>query len=372
MTKGFKIILIVLLISIVVLPSAVFAGSGNFYYSAWFPFWKKSNIVQDFTRNIDKFHEVNLFAYEVQKDGTLKDMLKMQQSGPWLGWLGSLDELKIKIIPTITWFNGQQINNTLSNPKLRKAHIKELVKLASIKPYGGVDIDYENKKAETNVYFSKFLKELSSELHKKKKILACSIEARTPLTSRFKEAPSDIAYANDYKMINKYCDDVRIMAYDQGNDDIILNKKKRVNGNYYMPIADPDWVEKVIIETTKTINRKKILLGIPTYGHEYSVVQTNGIVAYEKLRSLSYKDAVDLAKELNITPQRNNAGELSFVYTKQIPSATSTPKIQTRFVSFTDAEAVKNKIKLAKKYKLKGVIFFKVDDEGDPAFWNAL
>ncbi len=355
-------------LGLILSPVSVSAATkANFSYGAWFPFWKKADAILKFTSNIDRFHEISLFSYDVQKDGTLKDRLKMQ-SGPWSGWLTALHDLNIKILPTVAWFNGDEIDKILSNKNLRKAHIKEIMSLATAVPYNGVDIDYENKKAETGKYFSAFIKELSAALHAKKKILACSIEPRTPLSSRFTTIPKDVAYANDYKVLNSYCDEVRIMAYDQGNIDLLLNKTKGSNGNYYAPVADADWVEKIIEETAKTISRKKIVLGIPTYGAEYLIANDNGSITYKRLNSITYKAAVDLAKSLNITPVRNSAGELSFTYN----AASSSQPASIHFVSFTDASAVNAKIELAKKDKLKGAMIFKIDNDGDPLLWSGL
>lgn len=371
MNKYFKILTVIILLLTVSPAVSSAASKTSSYYGAWFPFWLKTDAIQQFTANITKFKEVSLFSYDAQPDGTLKDRLKMQD-GPWLGWQLALRDLNIKILPTIAWFKGDQIYKTLSNKKLRKAHIAEIVSLAVANPtYGGIDIDYENKTAETKTYFSAFLKELSAALHAKKKILACTIEPRAPLSSRFVIVPKDMAYANDYAVINKYCDEVRIMAYDQGSTDLILNKQKGSNGNFYMPIADKDWVLKVIKETTKTISAKKILLGIPTYGYEYSISQDNGTASYTRLRAISYKDAMDLAASLNITPERNSAGELSFTYDATSTSSTSLALIK-HLVSFTDASAISDKIKLAKSLKLKGAILFKLDGENDPALFAEL
>jgi spore germination protein YaaH len=42
------------------------------------------------------------------------------------------------------------------------------------------------------------------------------------------------------------------------------------------------------------------------------------------------------------------------------------------FVSFSDAQSALDKIDLAKKYGLRGVMFFKADGELDPAIWDDL
>lgn len=348
------------------------ATKSQFTYGAWLPFWNRSAAINEFTDHLTVFGEISPFAYEVQKNGTLKDRVKLE-TGPANGWVMALHDAGITVLPTVNWTNGNQIDVTLSHKKARKVHIGDIVSLAMIAPNDGIDINYENKKAETKTAFSVFLKELSAALHKKKKTLACDIEARTPLASRFMIVPKDIAYANDHALIGRYCDEVRIMAYDQGNDDIILNKRKNSTTTPYTPIADLDWVDKVITETIRAIPAKKLVLGIPTYGAVYRPTTIAGLSSYERLRSISYVDAMVLAQQVGATPQRNNAGELGFTYmaTSSVPVATSSPSL-ARIVSFTDAEAIKQKIALAKKRKLKGVMLFKLDGNTDPLLWDNL
>src|SRR5205823_3151517 len=120
-------------------------------------------------------------------------------------------------------------------------------------------------------------------------------------------------YANDYVAINKYCDEVRIMAYDQTSIDLKLNAAKG-SGAFYMPVADPDWVSKVLALTVKTISPKKIMLGVPTYGYQYEVGWSDGVATYKRLRAMDFDEAMDLADAVSATPVRNNAGELSFAF----------------------------------------------------------
>ncbi len=366
-------IIILFFVGVFVLPGfAHTATKQPFSYGAWLPFWNRSAAIKEFTRNMTAFKQISPFAYEVQKNGTLKDRVKLE-AGPAFGWILALHDSGIKVLPTVSWASGSQIDTILSSKKARTAHIKEIVSLAMTAPNDGVDIDYENKKAETKTAFSTFIKELAVALYKKKKTLACSIEPRTPLSARFKMIPKDISYANDYAVIGKQCDEVRIMAYDQDGTDIVLSKEKNGTTTPYTPTADPDWVDKVITETAKTIPLRKIVLGIPTYGYEYRPTTIDGLPSYERLRALSYVDAMALAQQKGITPQRNNAGELGFIYTitSSVPASTSTPSL-VRIVSFTDGEAIKQKIALARKRKLKGVMLFKLDGNTDPQLWEDL
>ena len=369
------------------------AASSKFYYAGWLPFWKKESGAADVAVNLKRLQEVSPFSYEVNSNGTLRDVLKIHE-GLWPGWLAAVRSAKVKIIPTIAWFDAGGIHTLLSNTKLRRAHEDLIAKLVKDEHFDGIDIDYEGKMAKTSPYFSLLIEGLAIRLHPYNKTLTCTIEARTPLTSLpNSNAPEKKpSYANDYAVLNKYCDEVRIMAYDQGTIDLKLNALKG-NGNFYAPVADPAWVEKVIKEAIKTISRKKIMLGVPTYGYEYQVNWADGLTTYRRLRSVNFFTAMNRAESAGVAPARNNAGELSFTYasstwvevsqalrsdvsstlpaglTLQTASATST---STRFISFSDGESTNQKIQLAKKYGLRGVVLFKFDGELDPLQWEVM
>ena len=388
-----KIFLIQFLLIALLLPQASQAAVAKFSVGTWIPFWKQDGGVREMTDHLLSFQQVSPFSYETDKTGNPIDKLGIDK-GFWPMWLLAVRDLKIKVIPSIAWFDGEGLHTLLSNTKSRRAHADKLVKLAVDKKFDGIDIDYENKKAETRPYFSLFIEGLSQKLHAKKKILTCTIEPRMPAEDKFKVVPKDLEYANDYTAINKYCDEVRIMAYDQGVIDLKLNAQKG-QANFYAPVADPEWVAKVIKEVSKTISRKKIVLGIPTYGYEYEVTRTGDSLTYKRMRSHTYTQAVLRAASFGATPYRNNAGEMSFVYTTSTTAevskslnfkvdlnststiitttqVSSTPVISQRFVSYTDGQAIKDKIDLAKKEGLAGVILFKLDGETDPALWEKI
>ncbi|TSC52076.1 MAG: glycosyl hydrolase [Parcubacteria group bacterium LiPW_41] len=345
-------------------------GAQKFSYGVWIPYWKRTAAVPEVSKNISKIKTISPFSYEVQKNGKIWDAMKLKEEG-WLQLLELTGSEGKTIVPTITWMKGDEIHSTLSSSTLRLAHIKNIVTLVDQNDFDGVDIDYENKLAETKVYFTKFITELKKELAKRKKILSCTLEARTPLASRFSIVPKNLEYANDFKELGKVCDEVRIMAYGQGNIDILLNKAKRNNGKYYMPVADKDWVEKVIKEALKSIKKEKIVLGVANFGYEYSLStsSSSSTAKYEKLRSVTYKDVSNILSLQNKKGERNSAGEFELVYTTStIGNSTSS----LRFISFSDAYAIQDKIKLAKKYNLKGVMVFRIDGESDPKLWEIM
>ncbi len=335
-------------------------------FSAWVPYWKKTAAVAETQVNLTKLSTIMPFAYEVKSDGTIWDPMKITKE-PWSAMIASARANKVKILPSILWIDGEAMEKVLGTKKSRDAHVKQIVDLVRGNNFDGIDIDYEGKKVESFRTFSAFISSLSIALHKDpgqtgKKILSCTIEPRLPPTSRFLKIPEIIMYANDYVRINKYCDEIRIMAYDQMTVDVLLNKSKRSLG-HYIPVADIDFVKKVITYASYQISPAKIILGVANYGYAYQVIDKGTFYDYKKLRALSYKTFMDLAKSTGSIPVRGASGELNFVYQKEG---------ETRFATLSDSVAIASKVELAKTLGLKGVALFKVDGESDPNLWEVL
>lgn len=334
---------------------------GPLEVSGWIPYWRKATGTAEALAHLDLFTEINPFGYTVKKDGSLYDAMEVDKE-PLPSLVSAARAKKVRVIPTVMWSDANAMENVLSSAPLRAAHIKAIVTMVNSNNFDGVDIDYEGKKASTREHFSLFLKELYAAMGKK--WVMCTIEPRTPLSSRYDTIPTDlIEYANDYSAINKYCDRVRIMAYDQGAIDLRLNEKAI---GPYVPVADPQWVEKVVTLAAETISKKKIVLGIPTYGYEYKVTSLAEGYRYERQWAFNPRYALDLAQTFKLSPVRNSAGELSFMY-----SPTSTPS-STHILWWSDGLAMRDKILLARKLGLRGVAFFKIDGGADPILWNIL
>jgi len=359
--------------------------------SGWLPYWKAASSTQDTLPNLGNLTTVHPFSFTVGTNGFILDTLDIT-SEPWQSFMQEAKKQKVRVIPTIMWADGEAIHRILSDDESREQLVDDIVELVEEHGFDGIDIDFESKWAETNGHFSAFLRELYREMGKS--WVYCTIESRTPLSSRYDTVPANIEYANDYREINKYCDRVQIMAYDQGTIDLKLS---RAAAGPYVPISDVRWVEKVMREAAKTIKKNKLVIGIPTYGYEYQVAPLSASTFfYERMWAFNLRYALDTASKLGLTPTRNTAGELQLMYLPQmleqdkpVNDATSSnlgipatalsnvataPVVRTTFNMMTwgDSTSVSQKIALAKKLGIRGIAIFKFDGGQDPKIWDVL
>ncbi len=384
-----------------VMPGTAHAATAKFEVSGWIPYWRVATGTADVLPRLSQMTEVNPFGYTVKKDGSLYDAAGIEK-GNWDTFIQEAKAKKVRVIPTVMWSDTQAIADVLGDKKKRARHVSAIVKMVKENNFDGVDIDYEGKRAEDRDNYSAFLKELYTKMGDK--WVMCTIEARTPPDSLYKTIPKDLEYANDYKAINKYCDRVKLMTYDQQSADIKLNAAN--SKGLYSPVADPKWVEKVVNFTAKDISKSKIMIGIATYGYIYQVMpySDGSGYRYDLLEAFNPKYATDLATSLGITPARNAAGELSFTYVPKSLSNVGLPtqsqlaarapagtpssllaaigalqiaKAESKQSPFymlwwSDAKAIGDKVALAKKLGVRGVAVFKMDGGSDPGMWSVV
>jgi spore germination protein YaaH len=386
MKRPFSLFFVCMSLLIVCFP--YYAQATTTEISGWIPYWKVVEGTKDARANLDILTELNPFTLSVTTNGDIKDLSNMKKS-PWTKLFKEARKKGLAIIPTVMWSDTYNIHRILSDKDLRKNHIDKIVKFIKKNKFDGVDIDYENKKLATKHHFSDLLTELKTELGDKK--LACTIEARTP--------SSTYEYMNDLDVIGKVCDQVRIMTYDQQRADAKLNNDR--SGTPYIPVGDIDWVEKVAKLVVKSVPKEKVMLGVATYGREWEVsVTRNSFNRYSSLWTVTHDYSVDFADQMDITPIRNAAGELSLTYfatsspygkmLKQYKAPKNTPDAykasaqalayanatgNTAFFNiiwWSDAEAIASKLKLAKSLGLRGISIFKIDGSEDDKLWDVL
>ncbi len=350
------------------------SASSSLEISGWIPYWRSKQGVESILPHLDLFTEVNPFMYTVKQDGTLYQASSLSND-EWVLLRARAQDAGIKFVPAVTWANADAMDGIFRDAEKRKAHISSIIKEVFGHGADGIDIDYEGKYARTRPYFSLFLKDLKEAIGYNKWI-TCTIEARTPLDSRYSSTdsiPKDIEYANDFTAINQYCDSVRLMTYDQGRIDLKLNDAK---GDPYVPVADADWVEKVVKLALQDIKKEKLVIGVPTYGYEYDMFPSqNGTstMQYSQLWSFNPGYATGIVTKLGIAPVRDKAGELTLSFSASKSPAPPIPLPNaTRVLSWSDAESIRQKAELAVKYDLRGIAIFKIDGGQDPLLWDVL
>ncbi len=369
--------------------------AGGYDVGAWIPWFAEEEATESAEENIRDIDILYPFVFEVTADGELINRVDFDDDH-WEDLFDEAEDRRVDIIPTIAWFDGEAIHNVLNDRRSRNDHIEEIVKMVKKHDFDGVNIDYESRWAETIDYYSEFLEELKDELGRRRE-LTCTVEARTPPESRWRDAPSDIQYSNDYREMNKHCDWVEIMAYDQQRADWQLNSERR--GVPYMPVADTDWVEKVVELALEDFDEDKVMLGVATYGRAWDVtVAADWYKDYIKVASLNQPRILELADKYDSRIGRTDGGEAVISYFPEdsvwkilngLPTPKGTPKgfeaaakallvatyanieIPVRFVTWSDAEAIEEKIELVEDYDLKGVAVFKVDGEEDEKIWRS-
>lgn len=318
-----------------------------FEVSGWIPYWRAATGSAEALIHMDRFKELDPFAYTVKDDGTLVDQALLDRAN-WTVLQSLAREQSVRYIPSVMWSKGTAIHNVLSNKVRRDAHIQSIVNAVNAGGFDGIDIDYESKLIATKDSFSLFIRDLSKALHNK--WIMCTIE---PMSEDY----------NNFDVLNQYCDRVRVMAYDQASVDLHFAS---LTAQPYVPVADVVWVEKVTLDALKTISKNKLVIGVPTYGYEMQVKQLTNGYAYKLVTAFNQSYALDLAAKLNLTPQRNAAGELSFSYWPTSLGAGSS------ILWWSDAEAIKAKLDLAKRLGVRGIAIFKIDGGADPNLWNIL
>lgn len=257
----------------------------------------------------------------------------------------------VALLPSIDNFTGswndELIVHILHNPSTRAAHISAITRLVETHHWEGIDIDYESLPASARSDFSAFIADLARALHAHHARLSVTVHAKTA-------EPGDWsgAQAQDWRALGQAADEVRIMAYDYST-----------LADPPGPIAPVTWVEQVLTLATREVSRQKIMLGLPTYGYDW----TDGHQATEQeanTQDLQWEDIMALAQAHHATENWDTKSASPwFTYTDA--------QGQRHTVWFENARSLQVKLTLASNAGVGGVFLWRLGGV-DPAIWPPL
>ncbi|MEW6183029.1 MAG: glycosyl hydrolase family 18 protein [Bacillota bacterium] len=235
-------------------------------------------------------------------------------------------------------FDAAGAHNLLSNTASRQRLVQNMVDILKGKGYKGVNIDLENVPPSDRSYYTALVREFKAALQPLGCLTTVSIPAKTA------DVPTAAwSGAFDYAAIGASADWVQLMTYDE-----------HWFGGTPGPIASLPWVENVIKYAVSVIPKEKTLLGIPTYGYDWTS-STTSIVTYKSVSSL--------INAYNAQPQWDStACEPYFTY--------YAGRVKHE-VWYENADSARLKFDLVNKYGLMGIGIWRLGYEDD-SFWQAV
>lgn len=374
---------------VVVSISVSIQAQKNFMIGGWVPYWRTKAAMESIKPNYTILDEFSLFSLEMDNHGNLANPFKYcRQICNELH--AACKQSKKPFIATIYWTDTHAIHQVLCNKERREEHIRQILEAAAHYGFDGININYEKASGKDREDYILFLRRLSQELHKRGLVLHTTIGGRTGdntigilypghhinsaeavrnLEKQRKKVHVSLnpgkgeAAVRYKKALVECCDCIIIMGYDECGRPYHYNKKCRAD-KYYMSLASNQWTEQILQYALSFIPKHKLVLALPTYGFDYGIYpRSDGSIAIDKRRNITFSKAHSLANVHRAKPKRTAGGELSFTYKKGA---------EERYVCFLDAQATKDRIKLAKKYDIKGVYLFTLNGDIDGSIWKAL
>lgn len=162
------------------------------------------------------------------------------------------------------------LHELLTSSQNRKRLIDNIVYVVKRDGYNGVNIDFEFIDPADGPYFTTFLREL-------KNALGSDVTLSAAVFARTGKEKWPVAY--EYENIGKIADYVVVMAYDYS-----------YSTSSPGPVAPLWWVRQVAAYMSARIDPAKVLLGVPTYGYDWSSAGGKATtVTLTKLNSLKSK-----------------------------------------------------------------------------------
>jgi spore germination protein YaaH len=308
------------------------------------PYWSIGQVTGSVLANRSDVNEASPWIYRVSAGGQVRLDPGISQAALSAS-LGQLRARGLPLVPTLANVDAQggfsypAVGRILHDQALTARHVADIVALVNAQHYAGIDIDYEDLHAADRQAFTGFITALATALHASGKILSVALFAKA---SDAGYAPRNLA--QDYAAIGRVADQVRLMGYD-------YHWATSPPG----PVAPVGWLTAVLTYARTQIPARKIILGVPAYGYDWTGGQGTGI---------TWQQAAARARRAGVRVRYSAASQAPwFRYT----DAAGRPHT----VWFEDARSSRAKFELARTAGIGGVYLW-LYGNADPGTWPAL
>lgn len=287
-------------------------------------------------RDGDLIHILSPLWYTVNAQG----MIQAEGGGPRTEALDQVKPKGAKIIPVVRNLGGT--NGFLASAALQKKAQDSIANLITSNKFHGIQIWFTGLSAADKSVMTDFTNGLSARLKSIDKTLIVSVPAKD-------DGGKNQAAAFDFGAIATVADRVVLQAFDKHN----------FNSTTAGPVAPIDWVKSnVDLALSAGIPASKLLLGLPTYGYEWTNASTPAVKVLTVTAAQDYIIGQD--GNLTGTHYRWDDAFASPVWT-----------FPDRSIYLENAYAANSKFIYVNDKNLKGVAVWFIGSEL-PEFWTFL
>jgi len=303
--------------------------------SGWIPNWGFNLGLESLRNNKEIIDTVMPVLYTVDKEGNVVSRGVSETNIRNL--IDYCKENNIRIIPTVGSYDYDAMSAAFKSEDSYQKQIETIVSEIGKYSFDGIDLDYEMINISERDNFLQFLRDLKTELQRKRKILSVTVFPQWEDATYTDHQETRVV--QDYMEIGEIANEVRIMAYDY------TLQSAKVAG----PIAPLPWVEEILEYSTNIIPKEKIWLGIHLYGYQWSENKTVAFT-YTTTRTILNNPNIN-----NIFMRDIGEGYAEFGCDGE----------ERCKAYYQDIQGVQMRRELAKEYEIAGVAYWRLGGELD-------
>ncbi|MCB2295360.1 LysM peptidoglycan-binding domain-containing protein [Clostridium algoriphilum] len=275
---------------------------------------------------------LSIFSYQVQENGSLKGINDV----PLIQAARRARVAPMMVITNLReggGFDSALAHTILTNENIQNTLLDNIINTLKTKNYYGLDIDLEYIYPEDRENYNNFLRKTVNKLK----------PLGYPVTTALAPKPSGdikglLYEAHDYPVHGALVNHVILMTYEWG-----------YTAGPPLAVSPINEVRKILNYAVTVIPSKKIFMGIPNYGYDWTLPYVKGTSA----TALGNVEAVNLALKVNAAIQ--------YDYTSQAPFFNYYDSAGKKHVVwFEDARSMNVKLRTANEYNLGGVSYWTI------------